>query len=206
MAPHEQQHSVKYSGCLERKLTNTWAESHRVLHTTISREKHRSSRQWNRSSWFWASWLLKTLQVRTYIIILQYQGRSSLSCSRPQSIRSVFSFATGSISSLLSRKGRYRFVEKLWLQFHIFQVREFLIGICQQPVLCCWPLLQLWLTLLLYSQQTPLLWSAHIPPVQASEELRNGNHSKLCPFISVRSNLLALNGWLAEQLAQGHNP
>lgn len=35
---------------------------------------------------FCASWLLKTMQVRTYLVILQYGGRSSLLCSHPRSI------------------------------------------------------------------------------------------------------------------------
>ena len=40
----------------------------------------------------------------------------------------------------------------------------------------------------------PLLRSVRTPAAQASEVLRNGNRSKLYPYISVRSNILALNG------------
>ena len=47
-----------------------------------------------RSSRFCASWLLKTLQARTYLVTLQYRGRSSLFCSRLQSIKSLCSAFT----------------------------------------------------------------------------------------------------------------
>ena len=41
----------------------------------------------------------------------------------------------------------------------------------------------------------PLLWSVRIPAGQASEVLRNGNRSNLYSYISVRTNILALNGF-----------
>ena len=48
-------------------------------------------------SQFCASWLLKTLQVKTYLVILQYGGRSSLFCTCPHSISLVFGLETGII-------------------------------------------------------------------------------------------------------------
>ena len=40
----------------------------------------------------------------------------------------------------------------------------------------------------------PLLWSVRTLVAQASEVLRNANCLKLYSYISVRSNILALNG------------
>ena len=52
-------------------------------------------------------------------------------------------------------------------------------------------------------QQMPLLRSVHTPAAQASEVLRNANSSKLYSYISVRSNILALNGCPLHSMISG---
>ena len=96
-----------------------------------------------------------------------------------------------------SGKCRYRLEVELWLQFHVYRVRE---------VPRIWRKLStyaLWaaITTVAVNTSTVIITNSFVvvsthPAVQASEVLWNGNRSKLCQYISVRSNLLALNGWL----------
>ena len=107
-----------------------------------------------------------------------------------QSIGFVLGLATGSISILPSGKGRYRFEVEFWLQFHIFWVRG-VPRIWRKLSATCAPLSAI--TTVAVNTSTVIITNSFVvvsthPAALASKVLRNGNHSKLCPYISVRSN------------------
>ena len=94
-----------------------------------------------------------------------------------------------------SGKCRYRFEVELWLQFYVYQVGE-VPRIWRKLSATCTLLSAI--TTFAVNTSTVIITNSFVvvstpPAVQTSEVLRNGNCSKLCLYISVRSNLLALN-------------
>ena len=90
-----------------------------------------------------------------------------------------------------SGKCRYRFGVELWLQFYVYQVGE-VPRVWRKLSATCTLLAAI--TTFAVNTSTVIITNSFLvvsthPAVQASEVLRNGNHSKLCPYISLRSNL-----------------
>ena len=99
-----------------------------------------------------------------------------------------------------SGKCRYWFEVEFWLQFYIYRIGDVPHNGRKLSATCT--LLSAF-TAFVVNTSTIIITNSFVvvsahPAAQASEVLRNKIRWKLCPYISVRSNLLALNAWLLQ--------